>query len=541
MHNTNSTTAPARAEHSGRESKEEKEGDALHVGSARDVTGRTRALYRALEMLPATLSWGTLGLVVMLSLYQSTLAAYLIILFALYWLLKTIYLSLHLRHNWRRLRAHMAIDWTDRLAAHDGEHVRHLIVLPFYHEPRETLTTTLETLANADGDPQQRLVVLAAEERAGEAAVTMARAVAREYEDRFGAILVTEHPAHVPGEMPGKGANISYAAEQARQRLLDHYGIPYTYVLVSAFDADTHVYPQYFQCLNYHFLTADRPMRTSFQPVPLFNNNIWDAPLLARVVAVSASFWQMVQQERPEKLATFSSHAVPFEPLWQAGYWQRNIVSEDSRIYWNLFFHFRGDYRVVPLAYPVSMDANFGDSLWETIVRIYKQQRRWTWGVENVPYVIFQSLRHTTMPVRARLKAVAVQVEGFWSLATHPLILFLLGWLPILIGTRAFHVTMLSYTLPTVARGTLTLAMGGLVVSAIISLSLLPPRPAYRPRRTFVFLVLQWLLVPVTMIVFSAVPGLETQTRLAIGRYLGFWVTPKRASTGSNHLRLQES
>lgn len=499
----------------------------LHIGRAADLTGRRRIYYRLLEMLPAVLSWGTLIGVVLLSMYAPTIAAYLIIAFAVFWLLKTIYLSIHLRHNWRRLKYNQALDWTNKLAHIKHEHVWHLIILPYYKESYETVTASVEALANADGDPKRRILVLACEERAGEDGRAVAERVHAAFGDRFAHCMTTVHPANVPGEMPGKGSNISYAAEQARQRILDPHAIPYTDVLVSAFDVDTVVYPQYFQCLTWHFLTVDDPLRASFQPVPLYNNNIWNAPAIARVVAVSSTFWQMIQQERPEKLATFSSHAVPFAPLYAAGYWQSNMVSEDSRIFWNLFFAHNGNYRVVPIAYPVSMDANFSGSLWKTFANIYRQHRRWTWGVENVPYIIYHSFRNRAVPLGKRVRAVATQIEGFWSLATHPLVLFLLGWLPIILGSRAFHVTVLSYNLPMVARGVLTLAMFGLLVSAIISLSLLPPRPAGKRKHTFAFMAGQWILIPVTMIVFSAIPGLEAQTRLALGRYLGFWVTPK--------------
>lgn len=501
----------------------------LHVGRAADLEGRDRWLYRALEMLPGFLSWGTLIGVVLLSIYAPVIAAYFIIAFSFYWLLKTVYLSLHLRHNWRRLQYNMKVDWNERLSHLKHEHLWHLVILPFYKEPRETIQASLDALVGADGDKSKLIVVLAAEERAGAAAADMAHELADEYRDHFGHLAVTVHPKDVPGEMPGKGSNIAYAAEAVRTSILDANNIPYADVIVSAFDIDTVVYPQYFTCLSWNFLTTDDPYHASFQPVPLYNNNIWDAPMLARVVSVSSTFWQMIQQERPEKQATFSSHAVSFKALHDGGYWQRNMVNEDSRIFWNLFFANDGNYRVVSLAYPVSMDANFSPSLFKTLGNIYRQHRRWTYGVENVPYIIYQSIKRRAVPLGKRIRASLVQVEGFWSLATHPLILFLLGWLPLLLGSREFHVTVLSYNLPTVARSVLTLAMFGLVVSAIISLSLLPPRPAHRGRHTFVFLVVQWLLIPATMIIFSAIPGLEAQTRLLFGRYLGFWVTPKSA------------
>jgi hypothetical protein len=41
------------------------------------------------------------------------------------------------------------------------------------------------------------------------------------------------------------------------------------------------------------------------------------------------------------------------------------------------------------------------------------------------------------------------------------------------------------------------------------------------------YLVLQWVLVPFTIVIFGAIPGLDAQTRLMFGRYMGFWSTPK--------------
>lgn len=113
-------------------------------------------------------------------------------------------------------------------------------------------------------------------------------------------------------------------------------------------------------------------------------------------------------------------------------------------------------------------------------------------------------------------------------MVTNPIMLFILGWAPIFLGTREFHETVLSYELPIMVRNLLIVAMFGLVVSSVISLSLTPPRPDGHSRFRYIVMTLQWIMVPMTMIVFSAIPGLDAQTRLMLGRYMGFWVTPKR-------------
>jgi hypothetical protein len=422
----------------------------------------------------------------------------------------------------------MKLDWQVLARRFDYGHFYHLVIFPYYKEPKEVLEGALKGLAGAKYDLKKMIVVLAAEERAGEEAHAMGREMVEKYKDMFGHVLLTVHPGNITGELAGKGSNTHFALHQVREHVIDVHQIPYKDIITSIFDVDTVIYSDYFNCLIWHFLTCDNPYKSAFQPVPLFSNNLWEAPALSRVMAMSSTFWQMIMQERPDKSATFSSHSVSFQALYEIGYGQANVVSEDSRIFWNLLIANDGNFSVVPLSYPVSMDATVAPTLRGTIVNIYRQHRRWTYGVENWCYLTYHFIKNKNIPLKKRLSIAALQGEGYWSLVTNPIMLFILGWAPIFLGTREFHETVLSYELPIMVRNLLIVAMFGLVVSSIISLSLTPPRPKNQSRFTYIVMVLQWIMVPVTMIVFSALPGLDAQTRLMFGKYMGFWVTPKR-------------
>ncbi len=100
-----------------------------------------------------------------------------------------------------------------------------------------------------------------------------------------------------------------------------------------------------------------------------------------------------------------------------------------------------------------------------------------------------------------------------------------MGFLPGLLNTD-FRDTVLAYNLPTIMSNILTLASGGIVMCAIISLNLVP----YNPKKGvwgMISLTLQWLFVPVVSIVLSSIPALDAQTRLMFGKYLEYKVTQK--------------
>lgn len=500
------------------------------IGKGSELSGLDYIRYRFWEILPGAFSWGTIIGAFVASWLVPVYAAIFIIAFDVFWLLKTAYLSLHLKENWKRIKEHMNTSWVDKLVHFKYEQIYHMIMLPFYKEGEDIIEKTLVSLLESKYNHKKFIIVLAGEERAGEGPAEIAQRMKKKYGRSFGHFVVTVHPDGIEGELAGKGSNIAYAANQARIEVLDKKKIPYEDVLVSAFDIDTIVYDQYFACLTWMYLASEKPDRTSFQPVPVFNNNIFEAPAVSRVVAYSGTFWQMVQQERQKRLATFSSHSVPFSTLYEVGYWQSNMVSEDSRIFWNCYMKYNGDYLVTPMAYPVSMDANLAPSFWQTMKNIYKQQQRWSYGVENFAYIMFNFSKNKNISRWEKFKIFLINLDGYWSLATNPIIIFVLGWMPVLLGGREFNTTMLSYNLPYITRDIMMITMTNLILSSMVAVSLMPVIPEGGAKAKKIYHKLQWLLVPVTITIFGAIPAIDAQTRLMFGKYMGFWVTPKHRS-----------
>lgn len=499
---------------------------------------------RFYEMLPGILAWTTLVFMFLFSWLLPTWVSVFIILFDIYWFLKTVYLSLHLRVAFTEMRKNMKIDWLARLHALAAgeepgrtapdlkpEEVYHLVIFPMYDEPHAVVRESFLRLREAHYPMDRIIVVLAIEARAGEGAATTARKIEAEFAPSFHKFLVTMHPADLDGEIPGKGSNETWAGIRAKEALIDPFRIPYNRVLVSVFDVDTQIFREYFGRLTYVYLAAKDRVRAIYQPVPFFTNNIYEAPALARVTAFSTTFWQMMQQSRPERLTSFSSQSTPLQTLVDIGFWQKDIVSEDSRIFWQGFLRYHGEFRVEPLHYPLSMDANVAPTFWKTMKNLYKQQRRWGWGAENIPYMLDGFRRDPLIP-RAKKRYWTFNVlEGFHSWATNSLMIFALGWLPLYLGGRHFGYSVLAYNLPRITRYIISFSMIGIVSSAVLSVLLLPPKSTGAPLSfgDYILYFFQWLLMPITLIIFGAFPGLEAQTRLMLGgRFrLGFWVTPK--------------
>ncbi len=528
----------------------------LKVGKATELSGKNKKLYRLLEMLPGFLSWSTLLVLIIFSYFQPVWVAYFIIAFNVYWLLLVIYLAIHLIAAYKKLQIIRKKDWNylcrnldkgskivdeEKLVDNPNQarylykegltwkDFVHVVVLPTYNEDLEIIRASLNAIKN-DNYPNDKIaIVLAMEERVGEISKERAEAVRKEFSSTFFKFYISFHPGDIEGELKGKGANQSWGLKNFTKEVIDVENWDYEKIIVSVFDIDTVISSGYFYRLTYKFLTTPDPYKASYQPVPVYHNNIWEAPFFARVAATSNTFWQMMQQIRRESLATYSSHSMSFKALSDIGFWSTTMVSEDSRIFWHCLLYYKGNYRVEPLNFPVSMDVTMDKNAISTAKSLYKQQRRWAWGAENIPYLIFNTIKlWPNLNKKKLLNHIAIQLYGFHSWATNALIIAVIGWLPIILGGEKFTSTVLSGNLPAITTLLMNLAMVGLILSSVISTLLLPKPKIKINIWKKIQLIVEWIFVPVTIIIFGAIPCLEAQTLLFRGKYMGFWVTPKQ-------------
>jgi len=485
---------------------------------------------RIWEILPGFLSWGTLIGLTVLAFVLPFWVAIFVIAYDVYLLIRIVYMSIHLLYAYRRLKEYRTIHWIARLQDHkhllDWNTVHHVIVIPTYDESIHVLRTSLESLAKTDFPKERMHVVIGFEERAGIQAKERARKLAQEFGSEFKTFLTTFHPDGIEGEKRVKSANATWALQHMEKRLADQ-DISEDMVLISNFDSDTVVSKEYFSYLTYTFVTSENPYRASYQPIPVYNNNLWDAPSFSRVVAMGSTFWQMIESTRPERLVTFSSHSMTLRALHDVGYWQRNIISEDSRIFWQCLLRYDGDYRTIPLYTTVSMDAALAPTWWQTLINQYKQKRRWAWGIENFPYLVEGFLQNKKIPLKTKFTYTFRTLEGHYSWATAAIIVAVLGWIPVLFGNPVFHQTFLSYSLPFMTKTLMTIAMSGLILSATLSILLLPHKPQHYGAWKYLLIILQWALVPLIATLLSAFPALDSETRLMFGRDLNFNVMQK--------------
>jgi hypothetical protein len=493
---------------------------------------KDRFYKRLFEIIPGAMTWTTLLTLLALAFIRPIWVAIFVITFDLYWVIRVSYLTSLLVFAYRRMEKERKIDWIDRcnsIGMTNGlkfENIYQAVLFPVYREGLDILTASISALENANYPKEKMIVILSIEGRGGKEVWDNALMLQEKNRYHFFKFLITKHPDDIAGEVRVKGANATWGARVLKEAL-DSEHIDYENVIISCFDADTCVDKEYFGCLAYHYLKNPKRTRSSYQPIPVYNNNIWYARSIARILELGSSFMQMIETMRLEKFVTFSSHSMSFKTLVDVGYWPVDMISDDSVIYWKCFLYFDGDYSVIPLYVTVSMDVATAKGIIPTIVKQYKQKRRWAWGVENFPYVMLGFMKNRNIPLTRKIRRAFHILESHYTWAVWAIIITFIGPLPILFGGGLFRQTAIGYNLPSISAALFRISLFTILVCIFITIRLLPPRPKdVKPEKRFV-IIAQWFFSPVVVALLGSTPAVDAQTRLMLGKYMQFYVTEK--------------
>ncbi len=528
--------------------------------------GRRTLEYRLLEILPGFMSYGAIVLLFALSLIDPVLGAiYLFILIAST-LVKAIGIAYRTIQGYSVIERAERVDWRSRFedlknpheaferlhgnnnrSYHFDEHVEnlklmaampseypnpektlHVVIVTAYNESIEVLRPSINSVKNSTFPNDHIILVLAYEERGGEQMAVTAKKLHQEFKGIFKDFLLVKHPDNISGEVIGKGPNLTYAGEKVAE-YFEKKHISTENTIVTSLDSDNHVHPKYLDNVAYEFITHPSRQHLSYQPVSLFMNNIWDAPAPTRVIAVSNSFFNVISTMRPHVLRNFASHSQPLQALIAMGFWSKRTIVEDGHQYWRSLFFFGGDYTVLPIRIPIYQDAVLDETFFKTIKAQFIQVRRWYYGASDVAYVgtkLFCKKSERPVPFWQLFPKFWRLLDGHITLAILAPIVAFGGWVPMLMNLSSH--AMVAYNLPSVVSVVETLASIGLIITVLVSLRMLPPRPAKYRRGKSIMMVLQWVLMPITSILYQSIAAFYAQTRLMVGHYMEkFDVTKK--------------
>jgi hypothetical protein len=118
-------------------------------------------------------------------------------------------------------------------------------------------------------------------------------------------------------------------------------------------------------------------------------------------------------------------------------------------------------------------------------------------------------------------------LDSHVTLASISILITIGGWVPLFVNGEAAH-SIAAHQLPEVISRVQQLALVGLFITIFFAFKMLPPRPARYKRSRTIGMVLQWLLMPVTAIVYNSAAAFTSQTALLLGHYFDkFDVTEK--------------
>ncbi len=528
-------------------------------------------VYRFFEILPGLLSLSIFLTPIVLSIFYVTAAALFGITYVLILLIRGTAMSIRAYEGYGKVKQARKVDWERLLEdfykptqagdRHRGAraslikgHVENMarlaqgnlidllpheviqvVIICTYNESQAILHPTIEHIVHSSGFENRKIALfIAYEERSTDQKKRETLQTLERYKAEFYHAEAVEHTL-VPGELAGKGANATHCGRRVLAWAKEQ-GINPAHVLVTTLDADNRTDKNFFSLLTYVYISADNRKQKSYQPVSLYNNNIWDVPAIMRLCAIANTYFHVANSMRPHALRNFSAHSQSLDALVDTDFWSVRTIVEDGHQFWRTYFRYDGRYEVLPIYAPIYQDAVYAGKRIRTARAQFKQIRRWTYGASDVAYVATMAFfRRNKVPKFDALAKFLRLLESHVGWATSAPLLFLAGWLPLLLNRGAHH-NIVALRLPNIISTINAVALVTLLCVVYIGIATLPQRPPHQKRRRLFGFWWQWGLTPIVGVLFNSAAAINSQAHLAFRRYIGtFDVTEKAVATGKRH------
>ena len=481
-------------------------------------------IQRFFEILIPLISWTIITLPVWLSFWHPAVVAYFVVFFNIYWFYKSAVVAMSAMRSYLTLLAHVRVDWNSLAVRSSGyPDIHHVVIIPEYKEPVHILRQTLNNIANQDFTKNKISVCLGTETRDPQAPETIAL-LKKEFKGKFANFWVSNHTI-VSGEIAGKSSNMAFAAQYVTEKCTEK-GYDLARTTVTSCDADALLHPKYFSYLSYQFLHDPLREFHFYQASIMFYSNIWQLPLPGRVLNTISSIYNLSLLSQDTRLINFSTYTMCLQTAKDVGYWSPDVIPEDYHMFFKTYFTKGKDVRAIPIFLPVLVQAAQSTSFWKTLVNQYEQQKRWAWGVSDVPEVIRKYFTLSTVPFWDKTIRLLNLLESHIVWPTNWFILTLGSTIPPLVN-RNFSRTVLGHNLSQISSLILTLCIVFLLVIIVLDARTKPPRPSEFSKWKIPMLYIQWLTLPVVSFFLSTLPGLDAHTRLMLGKRLEYRVTEK--------------
>lgn len=262
------------------------------------------------------------------------------------------------------------------------------IVIPNYHETKELISNTLNSILESKICKKQIAIFLACEEREKNAK-EKADYLKNKYENSFLSFQATFHPRDLDNEIPGKGSNVHYAIKKIQQDSKQNK-FEKDKILITVCDADSIFSKNHFDYINYVFST-DKFRNLKIWQAPMINLlNFAEIPIFTKAFSVMVSLHELACiGDNDCELIPFSTYSFSYNLLEQINFkWGKKIVAEDWRIFLKSYFATNHLCRVSPLYKPILCYSITADTYLDSLKERFHQAMRLSWGISEISYFL---------------------------------------------------------------------------------------------------------------------------------------------------------